>query len=211
MKKMLKEEDIVKIIQEKLPELIEKYPVLRLKIEEIIEKKAVTKEEIKEILLELKRQREETSKRFEAVDKRFEELIKEMNKGFELLRNAITAVGARWGIYSEEAFREGMKDILEELGFPYYEIKKWETFDEEGFVYGYPSSIEVDLLIKDKKHYLIEIKSSVSSGDVLEFKKIGELYEKKTNIKPELIIISPHIREEAKEKCNIFKIKYYKK
>jgi hypothetical protein len=70
---------------------------------------------------------------------------------------------------------------------------------------------EVDLVIRDQKHYLIEIKSSVSTGDVFEFKKIGEFYEKKTNIKPELIIISPYIKEEAKEKCNIFKIKYYKK
>jgi len=246
MKKILKEEDILKIIEEKLPQLIEKYPLLRLKIEEIIEKKAVTKEEIKEILLELKKQREENSKRFEeinkrfeavdkrfeeinkrfeeidkrfeeinkrfeAIDKRFEELIKEMNKGFESLRNALTVLGARWGIFAEEAFREGMKGILEEIGFSYYEIKKWEAFDEEGFVYGYPSNIEVDLVIKDNKHYLIEIKSSVSTGDVFEFKKIGEFYEKKTNVKPELIIISPYIKEEAKEKCNVFKIKYYKK
>jgi hypothetical protein len=286
MKKMLKEKDVLKIIEQKLPELIEKYPALRLKIEEIIERKAVTKEEIKEILIELRKQREEnnkrfeelvndlkahreennrrfeaidkrfeemdrrfealvnelkahreeTAKRFEAVDKRFEEmdrrfealvnelkghkeetakrfeeLTKEMNKGFELLRNAITALGARWGIFAEEAFREGMKGVLEEIGFSYYEIKKWEAFDEEGFVYGHPSMIEVDLVIRDQKHYLIEIKSSVSTGDVFEFKKIGEFYEKKTNIKPELIIISPYIKEEAKEKCNIFKIKYYKK
>jgi len=51
MKKMLKEKDVLKIIEQKLPELIEKYPALRLKIEEIIERKAVTKEEIKENLL----------------------------------------------------------------------------------------------------------------------------------------------------------------
>jgi len=47
------------------------------------------------LINELKAHKEETAKRFEAVDKRFEELTKEMNKGFELLRNAITALGAR--------------------------------------------------------------------------------------------------------------------
>jgi len=211
MRKVLSEKEVIKIIEEKLPELIEKYPLLRLKIEEIIERKAVTKEEIKEILIELRKQREENSKRFEeinkrfeAVDKRFEEmdrrfealvnelkahkeetakrfeeLTKEMNKGFELLRNAITALGARWGIFAEEAFREGMKGVIENLGFPSYEIKKWKTFDEEGYVFGYPHEVEVDIVIKDDKHFLIEIKSSVSDADVLKFKKIGELYEKK--------------------------------
>jgi hypothetical protein len=236
MRKVLSEKEVIKIIEEKLPELIEKYPLLRLKIEEIIERKAVTKEEIKEILIELRKQREEnskrfeemdkrfealvnelkahkeeTAKRFEAVDRRFEELTKEMNKGFELLRNAITALGARWGIFAEEAFREGMKGVIENLGFPSYEIKKWKTFDEEGYVFGYPHEVEVDIVIKDDKHFLIEIKSSVSDADVLKFKKIGELYEKKTGVKPELIIISPYIREEGKKECEFLGIKYYEK
>ncbi|MEO0270640.1 MAG: hypothetical protein ABIM98_04245 [candidate division WOR-3 bacterium] len=69
----------------------------------------------------------------------------------------------------------------------------------------------MDLVIKDDKHYLIEIKSSVSDGDVLKFKRIGEFYEKKTGVKPELFIVSPYIREEAKEKCKVFGIKFYKK
>jgi len=160
---------------------------------------------------ELKAHKEETAKRFEAVDKRFEELTKEMNKGFELLRNAITALGARWGIFAEEAFREGMKGVIENLGFPSYEIKKWKTFDEEGYVFGYPHEVEVDIVIKDDKHFLIEIKSSVSDADVLKFKKIGELYEKKTGVKPQLIIISPYIREEGKKECEFLGIKYYEK
>jgi stalled ribosome alternative rescue factor ArfA len=39
MRKVLSEKEVIKIIEEKLPELIEKYPLLRLKIEEIIERK----------------------------------------------------------------------------------------------------------------------------------------------------------------------------
>jgi len=71
--------------------------------------------------------------------------------------------------------------------------------------------VEVDIVIKDDKHFLIEIKSSVSDADVLKFKKIGELYEKKTGVKPELIIISPYIREEGKKECEFLGIKYYEK
>ncbi|MEO0289714.1 MAG: DUF3782 domain-containing protein [candidate division WOR-3 bacterium] len=252
MKKILKEEDIIKILEEKLPEIIEKSPIIRLKIEEMMEKRAVTREEIKEILIELRAQREDANKRFEEINKRFEEvnrrfeelredtnrrfeevnkrfeelredmnrrfeevdkrfeiLTKEMRDGFKLLRDAITAVGARWGIFAEEAFREGMEGILKELGF--YDVKKWEDYDKDGMVFGYPSTVEVDLVIKDDKHYLIEVKSSVSDGDVLKFKRIGEFYEKKTGVKPELVIVSPYIEEEAKEKCKIFGIKFYKK
>ncbi|MEO0240728.1 MAG: DUF3782 domain-containing protein [candidate division WOR-3 bacterium] len=277
MKKILKEEDIIKILEEKLPEIIEKSPIIRLKIEEMMEKRAVTREEIKEILIELRAQREDANKRFEEINKRFEEvnrrfeevnkrfeelredtnrrfeevnkrfeelredtnrrfeevnrrfeelredmnrrfeevdkrfeiLTKEMRDGFKLLRDAITAVGARWGIFAEEAFREGMEGILKELGF--YDVKKWEDYDKDGMVFGYPSTVEVDLVIKDDKHYLIEVKSSVSDGDVLKLKKVGEFYEKKTGVKPELVIVSPYIKEEAKEKCKIFGIKFYKR
>ncbi|MEO0254117.1 MAG: DUF3782 domain-containing protein [candidate division WOR-3 bacterium] len=247
MKKILTEEDIVKIIEKRLPEIIEKSPFLRLKIEEIMDKRAVTREEIKEILNELKAQRGELIVQREELKSLKEELIvqreelkalkeelivqreelkslkeelivqreelkslrKEMVDGFKILRDAITALGARWGIFAEEAFRESMEDILKELGF--YDVKKWEDYDKEGMVFGYPSTIEVDLVIKDDKHYLIEIKSSVSDGDVLKFKRIGEFYEKKTGVKPELFIVSPYIREEAKEKCKVFGIKFYRR
>jgi len=40
-----------------------------------------------------------------------------MIKGFELVERHISALGARWGLISEEAFREGLKGLLEkELG-----------------------------------------------------------------------------------------------
>ncbi|MEO0284069.1 MAG: DUF3782 domain-containing protein [candidate division WOR-3 bacterium] len=111
MKKILREEDIIKIIEKRLPEIIEKSPFFRLKIEEIMDKRAVTREEIKEILKELKAQREELKAQ-----------RKEIADGFRVLRDAITALGARWGIFAEEAFRESMEDILKELGF--YDVKK---------------------------------------------------------------------------------------
>jgi len=108
------------------------------------------------------------------MNKRFEALIKEMRSGFQKLKVTLDAIGARWGMQSEEAFREGMKGILQELGFPFYKVEKWKAFDEEGYVYGRPHEVEIDIVIKDDKHYLIEIKSNVSDSDVLKFKKIGE-------------------------------------
>lgn len=40
-----------------------------------------------------------------------------MNKGFELMRRYMDALGARWGLLAEEAFREGIGGMVErELG-----------------------------------------------------------------------------------------------
>ncbi|RLE58014.1 MAG: hypothetical protein DRJ40_02075, partial [Thermoprotei archaeon] len=59
----------------------------------------------------------------------------------------------------------------------------WCYVDEEGFVYGYPVVIDVDLVVKDGEHILIEVKSSVDRGDALELKRISELYERVTGVK----------------------------
>jgi hypothetical protein len=41
--------------------------------------------------------------------------------------------------------------------------------DEEGIIYGKPSMVKADLLISDKEHLLIEIRSSISKFDVVGF------------------------------------------
>jgi len=115
----------------------------------------------------------------------------------EVARNtrAITALGARWGLMAEEAFRNGMKGIVEEIFGG--KVERWEWFDEAGEVYGHPSIVEIDMVIRDGRHVLVEVKSSVSSGEVLEFLRIASLYEKVTGVKPELAIVSPYVNTRA--------------
>ncbi len=71
--------------------------------------------------------------------------------------------------------------------------------DEEGVVYGYPSMVEVDLLIKDDVHILLEVKSRVSKGDVTVLYRKGLLYEKVNGVKPRLVIIGGFIEKGAYE------------
>ena len=120
-----------------------------------------------------------------------------MNKGFELLRRHIDALGARWGLLAEESFRAGMVGVVER----YFggRVRRWAYYDEEGFVFGFPSLVEVDMVISDKEHILIEIKSSVSRADVYELWKVGQLYERIRGVRPRLAIVSPFVREEAKK------------
>ena len=146
---------------------------------------------------ELARLREDMNKGFRRYDEELARLREDMNKGFELLRRHIDALGARWGLLAEESFRAGMVGVVER----YFggRVERWTYYDEEGFVFGFPSLIEVDMVISDKEHILVEIKSSVSRADVYEFWKVGQLYERIRGVKPRLAIVSPFVREEAKK------------
>jgi hypothetical protein len=151
---------------------------------------------------------EEAYKRFEAIerkllehDKRFEAIerkLLEHDKRFNSLMRRITAIGARWGIHTETAFRRAMRGIIEEI-LGKGKVEKWVYFDKTGEVYGYPSQVEVDVLIKNGLHILVEVKASASIGDVSILWRKGKLYEKVTGVKPRLVIITPFIDKNARE------------
>lgn len=166
-----------------------------------------------EILSELREHRkilEDHSKILEEHSKILEEhskILNEHSKALEELSRGLQALGARRGILAEEAFRNAMVGVIEK----YFKgkVSKWEYYDSEGIIYGHPSIVEVDLIITDKEHILIEVKSSVHKGDVAELYKIGKLYNKVTGVKPKLAIVSPYIDEKAKELAKKLNIKIH--
>ena len=87
--------------------------------------------------------------------------IEEHSKRLEDLGRLVTIVANRFGILSEESFRAGMKYVVEEV-FGVAKVRRWIYRDDEGFVYGYPTTVEVDVVIKGKEHILVEVKSRVS-------------------------------------------------
>ena len=136
------------------------------------------------------------TKGFERHDRELAKLREDMMKGFGLVNRHISAIGARWGVMAEDAFREGLRGILEkEFGV---KVDRWVTRDEEGMVYGFGSVIEIDIAIKDGKTMLIEISSSMDKSKVAAFLRKSKLYEKKTGIKPDrLIMVTPYADEDA--------------
>jgi hypothetical protein len=163
---------------------------------------------LEEILKRLDRHEDEVRRIWQEIEKLREDMNKlreDMMKGFELmdrrisrLENLISAIGARWGIMAEDAFRGGLRGILEkEFGV---KVERWITIDEEGLVYGFKSVIEVDIAIKDGKTMLIEISSSVDRSKVAAFLRKAQLYEKKTGIRPDrLIMVTPYAEDAAVE------------
>ncbi|MDJ0270713.1 MAG: DUF3782 domain-containing protein [Aigarchaeota archaeon] len=126
-----------------------------------------------------------------------QELVRNLQGRVTGLRHCVAALGARWGILPETAFREGSRGVVERnFGG---RATRWITTDREGLVHGHPSVIEIDLVVRDREHVLVEVKSSISKGDVAELQRIAQLYEKETGIKPKLAIVSPYIDEKARE------------
>jgi len=168
------------------------------------------REDFNELRKEQIKLREDFTKGMNAVWNEIFKLREDMNKGFELMERHISALGARWGLLSEEAFREGLKGLLEkEFKF---KVEKWSHYDEEGIVYGYPSQIEIDIAIKDEKIILVEVASHAKASDVYAFKRKSNFYEKITKKKPSrLLIITPYADEKALEAAKSLGVEVYTK
>ncbi|RKX51861.1 MAG: hypothetical protein DRP50_08210 [Thermotoga sp.] len=88
-----------------------------------------------------------------------------------------------------------MRDVLEDIG---YKVENIEFTDEKGVVFGSKAQIELDIVIRNGKTIAIEIKSSISKGDLGTFRKKVDLYEKIFERKvDELLVISPFIDPRA--------------
>jgi hypothetical protein len=159
---------------------------------------------------EIARLRLDMMEGFKRHDEELAKLRSDMIEGFNLLKRHLDALGARWGIMAEEAFREGLRGLIErELGF---RVERWVSYDDEGMVFGYPSRVEVDIAVKDERLLLVEVSSHIRASDVHEFKRKAELYERKTGRKPDrLIIITPYADGKALETAEKFDIEVYTK
>jgi len=143
--------------------------------------------------------REDMVRGFELVERRI-----------ELVERHISALGARWGLMAESAFRESLRGLLErEFGF---KVESWRAYDESGIVFGYPSEVEIDVTVSDGKLILIEVSSHVRASDVLQFRRKAELYERKTGRRPDrLLMVTPYIDEKALEAARQLGVEVYTK
>ncbi|OYT67467.1 MAG: hypothetical protein B6U65_03220 [Candidatus Wolframiiraptor sp. EX4484-121] len=150
------------------------------------------REEQTKIWKEIQGLKEEQKRTWEEIER----LRSDMERGFELVNRHISALGARWGLMAEEAFREGLRGLLEEeLGL---RVERWTAYDEEGYVYGYPSELEVDVAVVDGRTILVEVSSHVRPSDVFEFRRKAEIYERKVGVKPDrLLMVTPYADDAA--------------
>jgi len=132
------------------------------------------------------------------AEKRMEGAVLSLQRSMEKVTAHLAALGRRYGLFTEDAFREAVKYLVEDL-LKEYEVRRWIYYDSEGLVFGHPSVVEVDVLIKDGEHILVEYKADIERGDVAELARQGKLYEKATGVKPKLLLVGPTASKRAVE------------
>ncbi len=177
------------------------------KLEERFAKLEERQQRLEEWFKELAERQHRLEERFAKLEEKFaqleerfiklEERVMKLEERLERLERTLATIAHRFGIMSETAFREAIRSILEK----YFgaTATRWSRFDSEGFVYGYPAIVEVDVVIKDNVHILVEVKSRVDTGDVLELHRIGQLYRKVTGVEPRLAIVGGFVSPRARE------------
>jgi len=144
--------------------------------------------ELLERFARLEERQQKLEERFAKLEERQARVEEELRE----MRRVMAAIAHRFGMLSESAFREAMRYVVEEaLGAGV--VEKWVYRDSEGLIFGYPSVIEADVVIKDGKHILVEIKSRVSKWDVAQMRRIKDLYERVKGVKAEAVIVGGFI------------------
>ena len=212
-------EETIRAIRDELPQLLQNDPSLSAHVFAVAREHFPTRVEMEDrftrILNELARVREEQTRKWEeqsAQDNRkWDEQNRkweESNQKFEAVHReimaqakkhdrSIGALGSRWGLQTERAFRDALAGILvESFGV---EVVNVNEFDDEGEVFGKPDQVELDIIVKNGLLIICELKSSMDKSAMYTFERKVRFYEKhhqrKTN---RMIVISPMIEERAR-------------
>ena len=130
--------------------------------------------------------------------KALQEAVLEQSRLLREMTASIHAIGLRYGLSTEAAFRATVSYLVEDL-LQQYRVEKWIHVGEEGLVYGHKAVVEVDVLIRNKEDVLAEYKAVADKDYVEELIRIGKLYEKVTGVMPKLLLIAAATRREALE------------
>jgi hypothetical protein len=205
-------------VKDELPKLVRSDKRIRKFVldlyREVTQEKADKKEtesRFDRILEELKKDREEQSRKWEEQNGRWDEnqgVIRRLLKKVEKHEVSIGALGARWGIRAESSFRNALRGILE--GNFDVKVLNINEYDDQGEVFGRPDQVELDIIIINSILIICEIKFSISKGDMYLFHKKSQFYEKRHNrTAKHLIAISPMVDEKAQKVARELGIKVY--
>ena len=217
-------------IRKELPKLLRDDPEFRAYVLDIsrgsFADRSETESRFDRILNELQRDREEQRRKWDEQNHKWWEHNKEQNRKWEANQQelqrlheeimavakkqeqGIGALGARWGLQTEQSFRDGLAAILEDsFGVDVHHINE---YDDQGIVFGRPDQVELDVIIKNGVLILCEIKSSIDKAGMYIFSRKGDYYEQRHHRKPDrLIVISPWIDNRAQKVADSLGIETY--
>ncbi|MEZ5582542.1 MAG: DUF3782 domain-containing protein [Candidatus Competibacteraceae bacterium] len=209
-------ESLKEVIKTELPGLLRDDPALREFILELTRHqyadRVETESRFDRVLAELQRDREEQNRKWDENNAQMREEFKRTHEEIMAIATKqeqnMGALGARWGMQTEQAFRDGLAAIVEKsFGVQVHTINE---FDDQGIVFGRPDQVELDVIVKNGVLILCEIKSSMSKSDMYVFGRKAEYYERVHQRTPDrLIVISPWIDGRAKKVAEALGIETY--
>ena len=151
---------------------------------------------------------QEQNRKWEESSQRFDRLHEEIMAQAKKHDRSIGALGARWGMRSEKAFRDALAGILEQnFGVQVLNVNE---YDDEGVVFGRPDQVELDVIIKNGLLLICELKSSIDKAGMYIFERKARFYERRHQRQANrLIVISPMIDARAQQVAERLGIETY--
>jgi len=172
------------------------------------EHQAEQREEFKNLYTQLQHDREEQSRRWEANQIELRRLHEEIMAQAQKHERGIGALGSRWGLQSEKAFRDALAGILEK-NFN-VQVVNVNEYDDQGEVFGRPDQVELDVIIKNGLLLICELKSSIDKAGMYSFERKARFYEQHHGRQASrLIVISPMIDARARKVAERLGIETY--
>ncbi|WP_295430740.1 DUF3782 domain-containing protein [uncultured Thiodictyon sp.] len=221
-------------IRRELPEIIRTDPEFRGYILDLTRReyagRAATEDRFYELLAELRRDREEGARKWDEYkneqnhkwdeqNRKWDQHQAEQREEFKRIHEeimaqaqhhdrSIGALGSRWGLQSEKAFRDALAGILEKnFGVQVLNVNE---YDDQGTVFGRPDQIELDVIIQNGLLLICELKSSIDKAGMYIFERKARFYEQRhQRTANRLIVISPMIDARARQVAERLGIETY--
>jgi hypothetical protein len=140
---------------------------------------------------ELAQAQQRTELRLDELGAAVQSLAEEHRQFRYSFDSKLGGLGARWGMQTEEAFRQGMREILREVGFT---AERFLAYDAAGEVFGHPDQVELDVVMQDGKVIVVEIKSSLDPANMYLFDRKVAFYEQKAGRRVDRkLIVTPFV------------------
>ena len=223
-------ESLKEAIKRELPEFLRTDQELRAYILELTRQeyagRAETQDRFYDLLEELRRDREERTREWveykDFQNRKWDEQNRKWDENQAGLRRiheeimlqalkhdrSIGALGSRWGLQSEKAFRDALAGILEKnFGVDVVNVNE---YDDEGVVFGRPDQVELDVIIQNGLLLICELKSSIDKAGMYIFERKARYYEQRhQRTANRLIVISPMIDARARKVAERLGIETY--
>lgn len=135
-----------------------------------------------------------TDKYLELIDKRCDQLLREITK----IKIQLDCFGSKTAKQTGQAILEVMSPtIKEELGIDIKDINSQIIIDDEGEFYYKGAEVECYSYVENGKAFLFQMKCHLNKEDIHFFVVKSRLFEKVKKVKPELYFIAITLNKEV--------------